>query len=189
MKYPDLLRAADAHFRREMEAAPGWFQCRAGCTLCCFGLFEISRLDLALLERGLERLAPKDRERVEREADAILEKHPHPDAWDECSDEEREEFFQNTAGVKCPLLDRNGCCSAYESRPLLCRTFGLPIREGERYIGDECGLNFLGATQAEKKAVSWDLAVETEVDGADELTIPQAVAWIARTRSRPGKSR
>ena len=30
----------------------------------------------------------------------------------------------------------------YEYRPLVCRTFGLPLRQGDRYLGDVCDLNF-----------------------------------------------
>jgi hypothetical protein len=28
----------------------------------------------------------------------------------------------------CPALDANGCCQIYESRPLICRSHGVPLR-------------------------------------------------------------
>lgn len=181
-RWTDLLARADSHFTRVAAESPGRLECRKGCTLCCFGLFEITRLDLALLEQGLASVPPAERERIEREATEILEKHPHPEDWDEMSEEERDAFFERTSGVKCPLLDARGGCAAYAHRPLLCRTFGLPIREGNRYIGDECGLNFVGAPRREKERAAWDLANEDDFDATDELTIPQAIAWIRRTR-------
>jgi Fe-S-cluster containining protein len=49
--------------------------------------------------------------------------------------------------VACPLLI-DDCCSIYESRPLICRTQGLPLlieaEDGEREV-DFCPLNFTGA--------------------------------------------
>jgi Fe-S-cluster containining protein len=49
-------------------------------------------------------------------------------------------------GVDCPLLIDNRC-SIYESRPLICRTQGLPLlmksEDGEQEV-DFCPLNFTG---------------------------------------------
>jgi Fe-S-cluster containining protein len=181
-RYRDLVAEADRHFDSAIAGMPQHFECRRGCTLCCFGLFEITRLDLPLLEQGFFRLDSAERERVEREVAAILRKHPVPDDWEAESDEAREGWFEATAGVKCPMLDSTGGCVVYESRPLLCRTFGLPIREGARYIGDECGLNFRKATRAEKLAAAWDLETEEDSDAAEELTIPEAIELIRRLR-------
>ena len=67
----------------------------------------------------------------------------------------------------------------YESRPLVCRTFGLPLREGDRYIGDICELNFNDASSEEKVNAAWDLRWEDEL-GPDQCTIPEAIVLIAR---------
>jgi len=70
----------------------------------------------------------------------------------------------------------------YDSRPLVCRTFGLPVREAERYIGDVCELNFTSASADEKKAASWDLQWEDALGREDEFTVPEAIVIAARLR-------
>ena len=72
----------------------------------------------------------------------------------------------------------------YEHRPLVCRTFGLPLRDDERYIGDVCDLNFNEATDEQRLAASWDLQWEDELGPEDQYTIPEAVVLIARMRGR-----
>jgi Fe-S-cluster containining protein len=70
----------------------------------------------------------------------------------------------------------------YEHRPLVCRTFGLPLREAERYVGDVCDLNFKSATDENKLAAAWDLNWEDTLGKEDEYTIPEAIIAIARLR-------
>jgi Fe-S-cluster containining protein len=70
----------------------------------------------------------------------------------------------------------------YEHRPLVCRTFGLPLRNGDKYLGDVCELNFTQATQEEKSAAAWDLQSEDELGVEDEYTIPEAIVLMARLR-------
>lgn len=186
--YDDLIAAADRHFGKVASEHSDQLACRKGCVLCCFGLFEISRLDLARLEAGIAALPPDVRERVEGESDDILARHPHPDDWEEVSEEERDAFFIRTAGVKCPMLDPSGGCSVYADRPLLCRTFGLPIRQAKEWIGDECGLNFTTAPGKVKHKAAWDLAQEEGFE-AEELTIPQAVVLLRRVRKAKRRPR
>ena len=70
----------------------------------------------------------------------------------------------------------------YEYRPLICRTFGLPLRQGDRYLGDVCDLNFNEASDQQRLEASWDLEWEDELDPEDEYTIPEAIVFIARMR-------
>lgn len=70
----------------------------------------------------------------------------------------------------------------YESRPLVCRTFGLPVKKGETYIGDVYELNFTAATHQQKNAASWDLQWEDELGSEDEFTVPEAIVLAARLR-------
>jgi len=70
----------------------------------------------------------------------------------------------------------------YEHRPLVCRTFGLPVREGDRYLGDVCDLNFQDASDEQRLTAAWDLKWEDEVDPEEEYTIPEAIVFIARMR-------
>ena len=160
-------------------AQPQNLQCGRGCSLCCYGLFEIGSGDVPVIAEGLATLHPARRKKIIRRAAAIIEETAHPNLR-ECSPIEKEQFFNRTASVACPNLDESGECMIYESRPLVCRTFGLPVRDGERYIGDICELNFNDASQEEKTSAAWDLRWEDELGREDEYTVPEAIVIAAR---------
>ncbi len=181
MTYSRILADADAFFSRVMESQPQHLQCRQGCSLCCYGLFEIGSGDVPVLADGLAKLHPARRKKIVRKAREIVEASTHPDLR-ECSPIEKEKFFSRTAETPCPSLDDFGACMLYEHRPLVCRTFGLPLRNGDRYLGDVCELNFTAASQSEKEAAAWDLQWEDELGPEDQYTIPEAIVLIARMR-------
>jgi len=49
----------------------------------------------------------------------------------------------------CPALDLEGRCQLYDSRPLICRSFGVPLRRRREVVLvnppviDVCDLNFV----------------------------------------------
>jgi Fe-S-cluster containining protein len=179
--YKAILNHADSHFAEVTAAQPGNLQCGRGCSLCCHGLFGIAEADLAMVAEGLEALDGRTRRAIIDRAEKIIEQYKHPDLRD-CSPREKERFFKRTEAVACPNLSDFGECLIYESRPLICRTFGLPLRDGRRFIGDICDLNFRDASDAEKSSAAWDLQWEDVVGPEDEYTIPEAVVIAARTR-------
>ena len=164
-----------------MAAEPRNLQCGAGCSLCCYGLFEIGSGDVPLIAEGLRKMHPMRRKKVIRRALAIVEENDHPNLR-ECSGIEKEEFFERTKATPCPNLDETGRCMMYEHRPLVCRTFGLPLREGRNYIGDICDLNFTESTEEERQRAAWDLEWEDILGSEDEYTIPEAIVLVARMR-------
>ena len=87
-----------------------------------------------------------------------------------------------TQAIACRSVMEAGECLIYEYRPLVCRTFGLPLRNGATYVGDICELNFTEAPQSEKESAAWDLQWEDELGAEDEYTIPEAIVLIARMR-------
>ena len=117
-----------------------------------------------------------------RRAQEIVAASAHPDLRD-CPPAEKQEFFDRTASTPCPNLSERGECLMYEHRPLACRTFGLPLRDGERYIGDICELNFRDAPQPQREAAAWDLQWEDALGDEDAYTIPEAIVMIARLRA------
>jgi len=129
----------------------------------------------------LEKLHPKRRAMIIRRAQDIVTASAHPDLRD-CSPAEKKAFFDRTASTPCPNLNERGECLMYEHRPLVCRTFGLPLRDGERYIGDICELNFREAGQPLREAAAWDLQWEDALGVEDVYTIPEAIVLIARLR-------
>lgn len=179
--YRDILERADRHFAEVTATQPQNLRCGAGCSLCCYGLFEIGSGDVAVIAEGLAKLHPARRKKVIRRALEIVEQSAHPNLR-ECSPEEKEAFFDRTQSVPCPNLDDAGLCMMYEHRPLVCRTFGLPLREGRRYIGDICELNFTESTQVQRMKAAWDLEWEDVLGPEDEFTIPEAIVLAARLR-------
>jgi len=180
--YKRILSRADEFFDSVMQSQPQSLQCGRGCSLCCYGLFEIGAADVAVIADGLSKLNPARRDMIIRRAVDIVASSRHPNLR-ECSPIEKDEFFERTASTPCPNLDDSGLCMIYEHRPLVCRTFGLPLRDGARYIGDVCELNFEEATIDEKESAAWDLQWEDALGPEDEYTIPEAIILAARMRS------
>ncbi len=179
--YKSILELADRHFASVMQSQPQNLQCGAGCSLCCYGLFEIGSGDVPVIAEGLAAMHPSRRRKVIRRALEIVESSEHPNLR-ECSPDEKEAFFDRTQSTPCPNLDDEGKCMMYEHRPLVCRTFGLPLREGRKYIGDICELNFKSSTKSERMKAAWDLEWEDVLGAEDEFTIPEVIVMVARMR-------
>jgi Fe-S-cluster containining protein len=179
--YKDVLERADQFFGDVARTQGKNLQCGRGCSLCCYGLFEIGSGDVPVIAEGLAKLHPSRRKMIIRRALEIVEQSAHPNLR-ECASEEKEAFFDRTQSVPCPNLDDAGLCMMYEHRPLVCRTFGLPLREGRRYVGDICELNFTESTRAERMKAAWDLEWEDVLGPEDEFTIPEAIVVVARMR-------
>lgn len=179
MTYRQILLKADAVFDRVMAEQPQNLECGKGCSLCCYGLFEIGSGDVPIIAEGLAGLHPARRRKIIQRAKDLLESTRHPNLR-ECSPEEKAAFYARTSEVACPALSESGECQIYESRPLVCRTFGLPLREGERYVGDICELNFTSAPDEEKESAAWDLMWEDALGPEDEYTVAEAIVLAAR---------
>lgn len=179
--YRSILDRADQHFASVMRTQPQNLQCGAGCSLCCYGLFEIGSGDVPVIAEGLANLHPSRRKKVIRRALDIVESTAHPNLR-ECTPAEKEAFFDRTQATPCPNLDDQGLCMMYDHRPLVCRTFGLPLREGRKYVGDICELNFTQSTAKERMGAAWDLKWEDVLGVEDEYTIPEVIVLVARMR-------
>lgn len=137
-QYQQLLERLDRWFAETSARHPGVIPCRAGCTACCHGPFDISVADVRLLREGLALLPPEVRQQVRLRGEALLtrmrELEPEWTApYDVRSlDEERFDLLTEAlADVPCPLLDDAGACLVYAHRPLVCRLIGLPMMTAE----------------------------------------------------------
>jgi Fe-S-cluster containining protein len=180
--YKEILTAADRFFSKVAAEQPAALACRLGCTLCCHGLFEISAADVSTIAQGLAAIDPEVRRALVARAETLIEKTAHPPLR-ECSPEEKEAFFTRADNEPCPALGPAGACLIYEHRPLVCRTFGLPIRDGAKFLGEECELNFTAASREEREAAAWDLQWEDELGPEDEFTVPEAIVLAERLDS------
>ena len=155
--------------------------CRPGCTQCCHGVFAISQQDAARLREGLASLTQTDPARAARihtrVAASLTRLDPcfpgdvttgilaadHEDSptgnsesgsptsslgslgWDDYANDE-----------PCPVLDpATGTCDLYSARPILCRTFGPPMRTPEQNLA-HCELCYTTAAPDEIAACELD---------------------------------
>jgi Fe-S-cluster containining protein len=118
------------------------------------GVFAINQLDALRLRNGLAQLELQDppraarvRERARSAVARLSREFPGDPATGvlDTSPEAEQRWNDFAADEPCPALDpAAGTCELYQSRPILCRTFGPPIME-ERDLG-VCELCFDGAT-------------------------------------------
>jgi uncharacterized protein len=85
--------------------------CGAGCSACCEAWLTTNATEAAAIRRGLTELEPSARTRVRQRG---LEQQAR----------ER----SGSAAPRCAMLEDDGTCAIYESRPLVCRTQGHALR-------------------------------------------------------------
>jgi len=151
--------------------------CKPGCSQCCIGVFPIAHEDAARLREGLAALTQTDPERAARIRARVAASLTRLDPWfpgDLGSgilneDHEAAILFEEFANDEpCPALDLDhGTCDLYESRPILCRTFGPPMRTEEDNLAT-CELCFIHATTEEIAACELDPAIPALEETSNE---------------------
>ena len=124
--YAQLVQTVDALTKQLAQRYARHLACRAGCSGCCQHHLSVFPVEAARIEAALAALPPVLRVRIERQAVDV---------------NEREALGEPVA---CPLLVDERC-AIYSSRPLICRTQGLPLlfeaEDGAQEV-DFCPLNF-----------------------------------------------
>jgi len=147
--YRALLSQVDAWFNRCLDAGGTAFSCRGGCSACCRGLFDITLLDGFLLREAFAALPAPVRADVLQKCNARLAELQRrwpdlrpPYLLNNLPEAEWSAMPEDDA-TPCPLLDANGFCMVYNSRPLTCRLHGLPNIDasGEDFEGTICTLH------------------------------------------------
>jgi Fe-S-cluster containining protein len=122
-------------------------------------VFAINQLDAIRLRKGLAELelrVPERSARIRRRAqDAVARLSdefpgdPVTGVLDKDDTEEAAKRWDDFGNAEpCPVLDpETGTCELYESRPVICRTFG-PALTSDGDLG-HCELCFVGATEEE----------------------------------------
>ncbi len=147
--YRRLLGEVDEWFNRCLQAGGSALSCRGGCSACCRGLFDITLLDAFLLKNAFASLPQAIQTEVLTQCHLRLQQlqqrwpylsHPYllnnlpEDDWTEMPEDDE---------TPCPLLDADGLCMVYNSRPMTCRLHGLPNTDcsGEDFDGTNCTLH------------------------------------------------
>lgn len=164
----DLVQIVDAALASATLRSGPHLVCRPGCTQCCVGVFPISQQDAARLRAGLEALTLTDPPRAQRIKERVAESLTRLDPWFPgdvatgvlSEDEQSTDLFEEFANEEiCPVLDRaTGTCDLYDSRPILCRTFGPPMRTEDGDLA-ACELCYTTATTEEIVACELDSAI------------------------------
>ena len=170
----DLVQIVDAAVADAYRRGGPHLVCRPGCTQCCIGVFPIAHQDAARLRTGLELLTQTDPARAQRIQTRVAESLTRLDPWFPgggdpgdvvtygilSEDDDKTILFEEFANDEpCPVLDpTTGTCDLYEHRPILCRTFGPPMRTEEQNLAT-CELCFIHATTEEIAACELDPAI------------------------------
>ena len=188
-----LVQIVDGALADAAQRSGDWLVCKPGCSQCCAGVFSISGLDAGRLRDGLAAAEEGVAGRVRGRVAATIARLESWFPGDACTgvlaeDEERVELFEEFAADEvCPVLDPvTGTCDLYAARPVLCRTFGPPIKNDEGGLAI-CELCFDGATENETAACEMDSSwrvMEGAMESAYEEEHPASgrtiVAWALR---------
>jgi hypothetical protein len=115
-----LAAKVDAFFARVEARHEAAMECRSGCHDCCLPGLSCTGVEARALREALRGLPAEEQARLRARAAA-----PSAD--------------------RCVLLDEQGRCVAYEARPMICRSHGVPVRvRGRRGLPvlDACPRNF-----------------------------------------------
>jgi Fe-S-cluster containining protein len=124
--YRQLVAHVDELTARLSARYAAHLACRAGCSGCCHHHLSVFPVEAATLREAIRSLPPETQTRLKQQAADVREREA-------CG-----------LPVACPMLIDDKC-AVYESRPLICRTQGLPLlieaEDGAREV-DFCPLNF-----------------------------------------------
>lgn len=124
--YRQLIEGVDDLTAQLNERYQSHLQCGAGCSGCCHHHLSVFAVEAAVLTEAMQALPVAQQTRIRQQANEVQEREARGES------------------VACPLLVDN-LCAVYESRPLICRTQGLPLLyeadDGAQEI-DFCPLNF-----------------------------------------------
>lgn len=124
-RYREIVSAVDAEFERNRGLHGARIRCRAGCSDCCYHVFLVTPYEADRVAEAVGRLSADAREQMVLRARDYVEHR-----------------LKRGDREPCPALVDNRC-SIYDSRPLICHKFGMPIYnpdKPDRILA--CELNF-----------------------------------------------
>lgn len=122
-----LLTKVDAFDEDVRARRSDDMQCKAGCCACCRDQLTVCDVEASLLREGTDAMTATATERLEGRV------------------------MDFDASSPCVFLEDDGRCAVYASRPMVCRTQGLPLRYPAGVLADEAAF----ARTAEGDDVTW----------------------------------
>ena len=185
LQFTGLIQIVDAALASAAQRAGPHLFCHPGCSPCCHGVFEISALDAQRLREGLLYVEAEDSTKGQRLHTRIAAARAHlapffpgdPGTGILFQHEEAEqqiELFEEAFHAEaCPILDpATQTCDLYAHRPILCRTFGPPIRNdhADPDAGVAvCELCFTQASDSEIAAAEMDSSFRPLEETLDQM--------------------
>lgn len=172
-----LIQIVDAALTSATQRGGAHLACQPGCSHCCIGVFPIAHEDAARLGEGLAILGHTEPDKAARIHARVRDSLIRLDPWfpgdlatgilsEDCEAAILFEEFANDE--PCPVLDpRAGTCDLYEHRPILCRTFGPPMRTEEDNLAT-CELCFIHASTEEIAACELDPTIPAQEHESNE---------------------
>jgi Fe-S-cluster containining protein len=172
-----LVQIVDAALASATIRSGPHLACKPGCSQCCIGVFPIAQEDAARLREGLSAVEKEDPARAARIHARVKDSLTRLDPWFPGDlrtgtlneDHEAAILFEEFANDEpCPALDLDhGTCDLYEHRPILCRTFGPPMRTAEDNLAT-CELCYIHASTEEIAACELDPTVPAQEEASNE---------------------
>ncbi|NJB69294.1 Fe-S-cluster containining protein [Desulfobaculum xiamenense] len=194
-KYEALVADVDKVFAHVQAEHGDCVKCSVGCSDCCHALFDLSLVEALYLNTKFnERFAGQERSDILDRAD---------EADRQTYKIKREAFKASREGalaseimdmiakarVRCSLLNDEGKCDLYDSRPVTCRLYGVPTAIGGRAhtcakAGFEPGKQYptvrIEKIQDRLMELSREIAdaVESSYDQLSEMLVPLSMSLM-----------
>ncbi len=147
--YTQLLTKVDEMFAGVSRRHQGQFSCRSGCHGCCQAGLTFTNVEASSIREWLA---------------------ANPDVAAKISDA-AQMFGDNDF---CAMLDREGRCSIYEVRPMICRSHGMPVSweaDDALQSGDLQGVESRDVCPLNFDGVDLSALPKTDVLSLDKLNI------------------
>jgi Fe-S-cluster containining protein len=132
--YQELINKVDQLFIDIKKEYSSEINCVEKCRDCCSNVFNISIIEGFYLTKGLKTLHPEDIAKIKQNILSV---------------KELLQKQNNKELIACPLLI-NDLCILYHYRPIICRTFGMPMMNEQTGEIATCAKNFTGHRETEQ---------------------------------------
>ena len=152
-KYKQYLNTIDKILERYFDEQKEYIFCKKGCSHCCErGVYPYTELEFKYLLLGFFKTSLTEQQEIVKRIKELKQE------YDSCEDKKN---FNH----RCPFLDKDGICSVYEYRGVVCRTFGLItyLREEKGCaipFCQELGLNYSNVYDPVNKRIDMDKVKE-----------------------------
>jgi Fe-S-cluster containining protein len=151
-RYELLCAEVDKLFEQVRRRHPDCVTCAVGCSDCCHAMFDLPLVEALYLNRQFRQtisFGAKHSAIIDAAGDADrrttrIKRKLYKTSKDGNTRRVMEDAARTR--IRCPLLDAEDRCRLYESRPVTCRLYGVPVAiAGEAHA---CGKNTFSKGQS-----------------------------------------